>query len=169
MAHGALLLCGMWDLLGPGLEPASSALAGGLLTTAPPGKPLFVHMSIYLCRIQVLVQSDNDLDQDSAGGAFNCYCHSNAFSLSLFRNKLNKCRHLAHRIQLLCCQMYLFHLFLLFIVSLNKQQGLRDTYSQVTVPTLHLYHLDSFLCLRVDLYNFDFLTIPRFHNPRLRH
>ena len=31
----ALLLCGMWDLPGPGLEPVSPALAGGFLTTAP--------------------------------------------------------------------------------------------------------------------------------------
>ena len=30
----------MWDLPGPGLEPVSPALAGGFLTTAPPGKPL---------------------------------------------------------------------------------------------------------------------------------
>ena len=30
----------MWDLTGPGLEPVSPALAGGFLTTAPPGKPL---------------------------------------------------------------------------------------------------------------------------------
>ena len=29
----------MWDLPGPGLEPVSAALAGGFLTTAPPGKP----------------------------------------------------------------------------------------------------------------------------------
>ena len=28
----------MWDLPGPELEPMSPALAGGLLTTAPPGK-----------------------------------------------------------------------------------------------------------------------------------
>ena len=34
----ALLLRGMWDLLGPGLEPVSPALAGGFLTTALPGK-----------------------------------------------------------------------------------------------------------------------------------
>ena len=36
----AQLLCGMWDLPGPGLEPMSPALARGFLTTAPPGKPL---------------------------------------------------------------------------------------------------------------------------------
>ena len=28
----------MWDFPGPGLEPLSPALAGGFLTTAPPGK-----------------------------------------------------------------------------------------------------------------------------------
>ena len=37
----ALLLCGMWDLPGPGLKPVSPALAGGFLTTALPGKPNF--------------------------------------------------------------------------------------------------------------------------------
>ena len=36
---GAQLLRGMWDPPRPGLEPVSSALAGGFLTTAPPGKP----------------------------------------------------------------------------------------------------------------------------------
>ena len=35
----AQLLCGMWDLPRPGLEPASPALAGRFSTTAPPGKP----------------------------------------------------------------------------------------------------------------------------------
>ena len=35
----AYLLRGMWDLRGPGLELMSPALAGGFLTTAPPGKP----------------------------------------------------------------------------------------------------------------------------------
>ena len=34
------MLRGMWDLPGPGLEPLSPALAGGFLTTAPPGRPL---------------------------------------------------------------------------------------------------------------------------------
>ena len=37
-AAQAQLLCGMRDLPGPGLEPVSPALAGGFLTTAPPGK-----------------------------------------------------------------------------------------------------------------------------------
>ena len=34
----AQLLHGMWDLPRPGIEPVSPALAGGFLTTAPPGK-----------------------------------------------------------------------------------------------------------------------------------
>ena len=34
----ASLLRGMWDLPGPRIKPVSPALAGGFLTTAPPGK-----------------------------------------------------------------------------------------------------------------------------------
>ena len=36
----AQFLCGMWGLPGPGIKPVSPALAGGFLTTAPPGKSL---------------------------------------------------------------------------------------------------------------------------------
>ena len=45
----AQLLHGMWDLPGPGMEPVSPALAGGFLTTEPPGKPSpfsFIQLSI---------------------------------------------------------------------------------------------------------------------------
>ena len=42
--HGLKLLRGMWDLPGPGLEPASPALAGRFLihwqADSPPGEPL---------------------------------------------------------------------------------------------------------------------------------
>ena len=31
----------MWDLPGPGLKPVSPTLAGGFLTTVPPGKPTY--------------------------------------------------------------------------------------------------------------------------------
>ena len=34
----AQLLLGMWDLPGPGIEPMSLLLAGGFLTTGPPGE-----------------------------------------------------------------------------------------------------------------------------------
>ena len=43
----ALFLHSMWDLPGPGLEPMSLALAGGFLTTAPPGKSLHSYLFIY--------------------------------------------------------------------------------------------------------------------------
>ena len=38
-------LRGMWDLLRPGLEPVSPALAGRFSTTAPPGKPRDILLS----------------------------------------------------------------------------------------------------------------------------
>ena len=38
----ALLLRGMWDLPRQGIEPVSPALAGGFLTTVPPGKSLIL-------------------------------------------------------------------------------------------------------------------------------
>ena len=41
----AQLLRGMWDLLRPGLEHVSPALAGRLSTTAPPGKPYCVFLN----------------------------------------------------------------------------------------------------------------------------
>ena len=44
----AQLLHGMWDLPRPGLEPVSPALAGGLSTTAPPGKPSFFFFNIFI-------------------------------------------------------------------------------------------------------------------------
>ena len=40
VAHGLSCSAAMWDLPMPGFEPVSPALAGGFLTTAPPGKPL---------------------------------------------------------------------------------------------------------------------------------
>ena len=39
----AYLLHGMWDPPGPEIKPVSPALAGGFLTTAPPGKPHFCY------------------------------------------------------------------------------------------------------------------------------
>ena len=41
----------IWDLPRPGLEPMSPALAGGFLTTAPPGKPsFFTHQLDYFSK-----------------------------------------------------------------------------------------------------------------------
>ena len=39
------LLCSMWDLLRPGIEPVSPALAGGLFTTESPRKLWFVALN----------------------------------------------------------------------------------------------------------------------------
>ena len=36
--HTGLVARGLWDLPGIGIEPTSSASAGGSLTTGPPGK-----------------------------------------------------------------------------------------------------------------------------------
>ena len=36
----------MWDLPRPGIEPVSPALAGGFLSTAPPGKSLLLVLKI---------------------------------------------------------------------------------------------------------------------------
>ena len=43
----AQLLCNMWDLPRPGLEPMSPALAGRFSTTAPPGRPVRVVYNSY--------------------------------------------------------------------------------------------------------------------------
>ena len=61
----AQLLCGMWDLPRPGLEPMSPASAGRFSTTAPPGKPpsLFLNYSqqviwtLFFC-VHCLVMKD---------------------------------------------------------------------------------------------------------------
>ena len=45
----AQLLCGMWDLPRPGLEPMSPALAGRFSTTAPPGKPPWILIASFDC------------------------------------------------------------------------------------------------------------------------
>ena len=50
------LPCSMWDLPGPGIEPLSPALAGGFLTTVPPGKP---RVNIQIGALQILKEVSN--------------------------------------------------------------------------------------------------------------
>ena len=38
----------MWDLPGPWIKTVSPALAGGFLTTAPPGKSISIYLSVYI-------------------------------------------------------------------------------------------------------------------------
>ena len=52
------LLCGMWDLPRPGLEPVSPALAGRLSTTVPPGKSLCVDFKDFLAWIRSVPSLD---------------------------------------------------------------------------------------------------------------
>ena len=61
-AAWAQLLRGMWDLPRPGLEPVSPALAGGCLTTAPPGKPCGGNLRL---RIIIGKEEDTKLASDS--------------------------------------------------------------------------------------------------------
>ena len=56
----ALLLCSMWDLPGPGLEPVSPALASGFLTTAPPGKPLLLIFFFFKFCFHIFVLYNSD-------------------------------------------------------------------------------------------------------------
>ena len=44
----------MWDLPRPGLEPISPALAGGFLTTAPPGK---FYISSFICHHRLVEEA----------------------------------------------------------------------------------------------------------------
>ena len=44
----------MWDIPGPGLEPVSPALAGGFLTTAPPGKSQSLAFSAFRAKLRSL-------------------------------------------------------------------------------------------------------------------
>ena len=45
----AQLPCSMWNLSGPGIEPLTPALAGGFLTTGPPGKCCIILTNIQSC------------------------------------------------------------------------------------------------------------------------
>ena len=55
---GALLLCGMRNLPGPGIETGSPALASRLLTTEPPGKSQFGYSWRAVCPGSFSVQDE---------------------------------------------------------------------------------------------------------------
>ena len=84
----------MWDLPGPGLEPVSPALAGGFLTTAPPGKPTlvsFLNEKSRLVKSIVIVYlhwhcvgMEGTLGSHHKSATFKLYTHGSVFtSLSL--------------------------------------------------------------------------------------
>ena len=84
---GLVSPCGTWDLPGPGIEPVSPALAGGFLTTGPPGTSqryfffFLINLFIYfwLCWVFVAVQG---LSLVAASGG---YSSSQCTGLSLSR------------------------------------------------------------------------------------
>ena len=45
----------MWDLPGPGVDPVSPALAGGFLTTAPPGKSLSLFLNVCILPLHWMI------------------------------------------------------------------------------------------------------------------
>ena len=47
VTHGLLFARDTWTLPGPGIEPMSSALAGGFLATVPPGKSHTLFYTLY--------------------------------------------------------------------------------------------------------------------------
>ena len=78
----AQLLCGMWDLPRPGLEPTSPAWAGRLSTTVPPGKPgLFVCFLIlsYMSCLYIL-----EINPLSVASFANIFSHSEDCLFILF-------------------------------------------------------------------------------------
>ena len=72
------LLHGMWDLPGPGLKPVSPALAGGFLTTAPPGKPL--------CKCFIM----NDGKSSPKPNMFNSFLQQGAEILSFQQDSMSR-------------------------------------------------------------------------------
>ena len=53
----------MWDLPQPGLEPVSPALAGGFLTTEPPGKPSLLDLILYPPRPKIWADPEKGRDK----------------------------------------------------------------------------------------------------------
>ena len=52
----ALLLCGMWDLSGPGIKPEFPVLSSRLSITGPPGDPLYyrfckVFIKVFMAKV----------------------------------------------------------------------------------------------------------------------
>ena len=86
----AQLLCGMWDLPRPGLEPVSPALAGRFSTTAPPGKPQSVHILssiLYYTFYKRLLEMKFKRPISSRFKIINIICIQNSYLFSFLKRK----------------------------------------------------------------------------------
>ena len=81
----AQLLCGMWDLAGPGLEPVSPALAGGFLTTAPPGKP----KDFFQCQIHLEYRGQRETQE---GGDIGIYVYVQLIDFVIKQKLTHHCK-----------------------------------------------------------------------------
>ena len=74
----------MWSLPEPGIEPLSSALAGGFLTTGPPGKPSVSVLSGLLLWYPELYLAYDLVFLTSFFGRIDDYCCLSQFFFLLF-------------------------------------------------------------------------------------
>ena len=85
------LLHGMWDLLGPGIEPVSPALSGTFFITEPPGKPLRTVLSLLLihviriCEIIRFVKTKSGTDITNSHHSFQCTMNLKMLSYQMER------------------------------------------------------------------------------------
>ena len=81
----AQLFCGMWDLPRPGLEPVFPALAGGFLTTVPPGKPqnYSLHRFLFTQDLSILIPLQVQQSHFSKGTTINSLCEINSVPKAL--------------------------------------------------------------------------------------
>ena len=89
----ALLLRGMWDLPGPGLEPMYPPLAGGFLTTEPRGKPpyhFYLFIYLWLCWVFVSVRGLSLVTASGGHSSSRCAGLSLSWPL-LLRNTGSRC------------------------------------------------------------------------------
>lgn len=64
LSSAGLVLCGVWSLPEPGMEPMSPAFLGGLFTKGPPGKLLFICFAHFnYCAWQVWQKFNNPILQ----------------------------------------------------------------------------------------------------------
>ena len=81
----------LWDLLRPGIEPASPGLAGGFSTTEPPGKPSrFFKTKELICFCNEAWPLKYKLQDDEAWPENGSLSHSTTLQLDIILQKSGK-------------------------------------------------------------------------------